>query len=71
MKSLSGLNEVHAKFTNSGSKLIPNDESSKIYVNGKEIPVEGVDLKHGDRLIFGKAHVFRYSSGTGQNLGRY
>ena len=66
-----GVNEVHAKFTQTGSKLIPSDDQCKIYVNGKEVPTEGIDLKHGDRLIFGKAHVFRYSSGTGQTLGKF
>lgn len=58
-----GVNQQHAQFSEQGTRLTPHDESSKIYVNGKEVPVGGVELKHGDRLIFGKAHVFRYSSG--------
>ena len=64
-----GVNEVHAKFTAGGNLLIPTDEECKIYVNGKEVAVEGMELKHGDRIIFGKAHVFRYSSGINQPLG--
>lgn len=65
-----GVNEVHAKFTGGGNMLIPTDEDCKIYVNGKEVAVEGIELKHGDRIIFGKAHVFRYSSGINQPLGK-
>ena len=65
-----GVNEVHAKFTAGGNMLIPTDEECKIYVNGKEVAVEGIELKHGDRIIFGKAHVFRYSSGINQPLGK-
>lgn len=62
-----GVNSRHATFT--GSTLIPSDDASKSYVNGKELSRDGIELKHGDRIIFGKAHVFRFSSGISQPLG--
>ena len=53
--------DEHASFA--GNLLKPVD-SSDLFVNGKKVAESGVELKHGDRIIFGKTHVFRFASGT-------
>ena len=63
-----GVHNSHAKFN--GSQLVPTNNDCKVYVNGKEVAQDGIELKHGDRIIFGKAHVFRFSSGISQPLGQ-
>jgi kinesin family protein 1 len=53
----------HCTLSNTSNELVeltpcPN---SLCYVNGKKIE-EVVSLKSGDRVIFGKSHVFRFNN---------
>lgn len=54
--------DEHATFE--GNLLKPVGPSD-LFVNGKRVTEAGSELKHGDRIIFGKTHVFRFASGTG------
>ena len=63
-----GVLEEHAQFT--GTKIHSCHPEAQLYVNGKTVPEGGIELKHGDRLIFGKTHVFRFSTGAGINQAR-
>ena len=60
-----GVLEDHATF--SGTKIAPSSPLAQLFVNGKLAPESGIELKHGDRIIFGKTHVFRFSSGASIN----
>ena len=60
-----GVLEEHAKFL--GTKIQSCNSEAQLYVNGKSVPEGGIELEHGDRIIFGKTHVFRFSTGAGLN----
>ena len=60
-----GVLDEHAKFL--GTKIQSCNSEAQLYVNGKSVPEGGIELKHGDRIIFGKTHVFRFSTGAGLN----
>jgi hypothetical protein len=50
---------------NSSSPIVtlhPNGGvAAKTFVNGKQAPSEGVQLRHGDRVIFGSSNFFKYT----------
>lgn len=60
-----GVLEEHAIFQ--GTKIEPAQPDAQLFVNGKQAPEGGIELKHGDRIIFGKTHVFRFSTGASIN----
>ena len=53
----------HCILSNSGNELVELKpcNSALCYVNGKQVD-DTVSLKSGDRVIFGKSHVFRYNN---------
>jgi hypothetical protein len=53
----------HCTLSNTSNELVELTPcpSSLCYVNGKKIE-EVVSLKSGDRVIFGKSHVFRFNN---------
>ena len=57
--------EDHATFF--GKRIQPSSPDAELFVNGKQPTEGGVELKHGDRIIFGKTHAFRFSTGASIN----
>lgn len=54
----------HCLLENKSNEIVelrPCNNESLCYVNGKQID-ETVTLKSGDRVIFGKSHVFRFNN---------
>ena len=59
-----GIKQNHAIFEKKGDDILlrPNDKEAKdyIFVNGKNIPLEGQIIKTKDRIIFGTNTIFIY-----------